>query len=120
MEKNFKTGRYTETDSGEKNWFIGSEDQLGVVCCYMNLPSGWTYPHHLHQERSEIIVILEGFLTVKVENASAFNLEKGEFLSIKKNTPIKLMTPKGGAKVIFIHPGGENDAVFPERPPKHS
>jgi len=86
-------GRYDDKPSGAPNWFIGDLDFFDaddpcrtnkVEIMYREHKKGDSVAPHYHQQKVEIMIVLEGKLKYNINGKDVF-LEKGNFLFVDTN-----------------------------------
>ncbi len=61
-------------------------DGADLTCFLIRLPRGREIPEHVHETQEDILFILEGKAKMWVDGAGDFEIEKGSFIRVPKNT----------------------------------
>jgi quercetin dioxygenase-like cupin family protein len=67
--------------------FLSKKDDRGEITIFLvKLPAGKEIPVHVHETQEDIIFILSGKARMWIEGEGDFNIEKGTFIRVPKNT----------------------------------
>jgi quercetin dioxygenase-like cupin family protein len=69
-----------------KNFLSKREDQADITIFLVNLPAGREIPEHVHETQEDIIFILSGRAKMWIDGVGEFELGKGTFIRVPKNT----------------------------------
>ena len=69
-----------------KNLLTRKDDRADITIFLVSLPAGKEIPEHVHETQEDIIFILAGKAKMRIEGVGEFNLEKGAFIRVPKNT----------------------------------
>ncbi len=61
-------------------------DGADLTCFLVRLPKGREIPEHVHETQEDILFILEGKAKMWVDGLGDFDIEKGSFIRVPKNT----------------------------------
>jgi quercetin dioxygenase-like cupin family protein len=69
-----------------KNLLSKKDDQADITVFLVNLPAGREIPEHVHETQEDIIFILSGRAKMWIDGVGDFELKKGTFVRVPKNT----------------------------------
>jgi len=69
-----------------KNFLSRRDDQGDITIFLVKLPAGREIPVHVHETQEDIIFILAGKARMWIDGVGDFDIEKGTFIRVPKNT----------------------------------
>jgi len=69
-----------------KSFLSKRDDQGDVTIFLVKLPAGKDIPVHVHETQEDIIFILAGKAKMWIDGVGDFDIEKGTFVRVPKNT----------------------------------
>ncbi len=69
-----------------KSFLSKKDDQGDITIFLVKLPAGKDIPVHVHETQEDIIFILAGKAKMWIDGVGDFDIEKGTFIRVPKNT----------------------------------
>lgn len=69
-----------------KNFLTKKDDQGDITIFIVQIPAGREIPVHVHETQEDIIFILAGKARMWIDGVGDFDIEKGTFIRVPKNT----------------------------------